>query len=340
MEHLELTVRQNFVSSRDAIINRIGLLAINHMQSTLAVKDNNSLTTAHSSISRVYRAVRPSEERFRGIWEQEEGIAFIDRERVQSGKWEASHAEPGGLYHFYIQARKHVQCGEFNGIPCRAHCRAGVVQFVRPDETVHTAGIGETSIFQVSFNSTYLTERLGYTFVRPAGVDLRSRQLKDPGLSRLAQAHRSMMSYGFCGSQLYFDEIREAILNRILILYATRTTHVKPAQEILVPAKTRMVIDYIEANLGGNLRLAELCAVAAVSRAHFARAFRKTLGQSPHTFVIHRRLARAMELMWQHDLSIAQIARNCGFADPAHLTRCFQQRFGYAPSQLRHKVSA
>jgi AraC-like DNA-binding protein len=330
-------VRQNFVSSRDAIINGIGLPPIHDMQATSAVKDNDSSTTAHSSISRVYRAVCPSEERFRGIWEQEEGIAFIDRERAQSGKWEASHAEPDNLYHFYIQARKHVQCGEFNGVPCRAHCRAGVVQFVRPDETVHTAGIGETSIFQVSFDSAYLTERLGYTFVRPAGVELRSRQLKDSALSRLAHAHQSMMSYGFSGGQLYFDEIREAILNRILILYAIRTIHLKPVQEILVPAKTRTVIDYIEANLAGDLRLAELCAVAGVSRAHFARAFRKTLGQSPHTFVTHRRLARAMELMWQQDVSIAQVASRCGFADHAHLTRCFQQRFGYAPSQLSRR---
>jgi AraC-like DNA-binding protein len=293
---------------------------------------------SHSGIARYFQAFRPSEENFRGIWEQEEGIAFVYRERSQPARWKASRAEPTGLYHFYIQAKSHVQCGEFNRIPCHSHCRAGTVQFVRPDETVHTAGIGKTSIFQVSFTPTYLNEHLGYTFVRPAGVEMRSRQLEDAGLNRLAYAHKSALSYGFSGYQLYFDEIRDALLNRILALYATRKVDTKASHEMLVPAKTRVVIDYIEAHLGEDLRLAELCVVAGVSRAHFARAFRRTTGLSPHGFVTQRRLARAVELVCQHEMSIKEIARRCGFADPAHLTRCFKLRFGYAPSQVAKQV--
>jgi AraC-like DNA-binding protein len=292
--------------------------------------------TSHSGIARYFQAVRPSEETFRGIWKQEEGIAFIYRERSQPARWEASRAEPAGLYHFYIQAKRHVQCGEFNGVPCHTRCRGGAVQFVRPDETVHTAGIGKTSIFQVSLTSTYL-DHLGCRFVRPAGVELRSRQLEDGGLDRLATAHKRALSFGFSGHELYFDEIREAMLNRILALYATRKFDTKASHEMLVPAKARTVIDYIEAHLEQNLRLAELCVVAGVSRAHFARAFRRTTGVSPHSFVTQRRLARAVELVFQREMSLKEIARRCGFSDPAHLTRCFKLRFGYAPSQApRH----
>jgi len=296
-----------------------------------ATRDDHA---SHSVIARYFQAFRPSEENVRGIWEQEEGIAFVYRERSQPARWKASRAEPTGLYHFYIQAKSHVQCGEFNRIPCHSHCRAGTVQFVRPDETVHTAGIGKTSIFQVSFTPAYLNEHLGYTFVRPAGVELRSRELEDAGLNRLAYAHKSALSYGFSGSRLYFDEIRDALLSRILALYATREVDTRASHEMLVPTKTRAVIDYIEAHLGENLRLAELCVVAGVSRAHFARAFRRTTGVSPHGFVTQRRLARAVELVCQHEMSIKEIARRRGFADPAHLTRCFKLRFDYAPSQV------
>jgi AraC-like DNA-binding protein len=292
--------------------------------------------TSNSGIARYFQAVRPSEEDFRRIWEQEAGIAFIYRERSQPARWEGSRAEPTGFYHFYIQAKRHVQCGEFNRVPCHTHCRAGTVQFVRPDETVHTAGIGKTSIFQVSFTPNYL-DRLGCTFVRPAGVELRSRQLQDAGLNRLAHAHKSALSYGFSGYQLYFDEIRDAMLNRILALYATRKIDTRASREMLVPAKVHTVIEYIEAQLGENLRLAELCVVAGVSRAHFARAFRRTTGLSPHSFVTQRRLARAVELVFRQEMSIKDIAKRCGFADAAHLTRCFKLRFGYAPSRVpRH----
>jgi AraC family transcriptional regulator len=100
-----------------------------------------------------------------------------------------------------------------------------------------------------------------------------------------------------------------------------------------VPAKARRVIDYIEANMESDLRLAELGAVAEISRAHFARAFRNTVGMTPHAFVLQRRVARALELLTSRSLSINEVAVRCGFADQAHLTRVFKSRFGYPPSQ-------
>jgi AraC-like DNA-binding protein len=268
-----------------------------------------------------------------GIW-GEPGLAFVARQRPQASSWQASKAEPGGYYHFYIQGREHVQCGEFNGAPCRAHCRAHVVQFVRPDETVHTAGIGGTSIFQVLISSAHLTERLGYAFVRPHGMELRGRQRTDLCLSQLAAAFKRGLAYGLSGDELYFDEIREAILNRILASYATRAVDSSAVREDLVPAKVRIVLDYVDANLGANLRLAQLCAVAGFSRAHFARAFRRAAGLPPHAYVTLRRLARAMELVAKRESSITDIAQKCGFADSAHLTRCFKLRFGFVPSQM------
>ena len=275
-----------------------------------------------------------------GIW-GEPGIAFIARKVSQAGLWQASRAEPLAYYHFYIQGREHLQCGEFNGIPCRAHCRAQVVQFVRPDETVHTAGIGETSILQVSIAPEHLTERLSYEFVRPRGMELRGRQRIDFSLSRLAAMFQHGLSHGFSGDELYFDEIRVAILNRILTSYATRAVDPDKARESLAPGKVRIVLDYIDANLGANLRLAQLCAVAGFSRAHFARAFRRATGLTPHAYVTLRRLAHAVDLVAKREVSVTEIAQTCGFADSAHLTRCFRLRFGFVPSQMlrEHRAS-
>jgi hypothetical protein len=91
-----------------------------------------------------YGSFVTSGERFNGVWEEEEGLAFIDREWRQSLRWEAPRREIEGFYNFYIQSESHLQCGEFNGVPSRNQCRVGAVQFMQPDETVHTAGVGQT----------------------------------------------------------------------------------------------------------------------------------------------------------------------------------------------------
>ncbi|WP_263357240.1 helix-turn-helix domain-containing protein [Acidicapsa ligni] len=289
----------------------------------------------HSIIRQHYQRFAASGERFRNIWEEEKGIAFIDRGWLEPAKWEAPHPEPQGFYHFYIQSKRHLQCGEFNGRPSRIECRIGTVQNVRPDETVHTAGVGATRIFQISFSSDYLTEYLDTNFVMPRGVELRTRQLDDLGLEQIARAQHEALDCGIAGRKLYFDEIHEAALGRILALYAPRSLRENSVREILVPARARAVIDYIEANLAEDLRLSELCSVARVSRAHFARGFRKVVGMSPHKFVMQRRLSRAIQLVRYGDTPMKEIARLCGFADAAHLTRCFKSQFSSAPSLLR-----
>ena len=134
--------------------------------------------------------------------------------------------------------------------------------------------------------------------------------------------------------RLYFDTIRQAMFDRIVVRHASRPIR-RGLSEILVQAKARRVVDYIEANLAGDLQLVELSTVAGVSRAHFARAFRNTIGMAPHAFVLQRRLARAVELLTPGKLSVRKVAEQCGFADQAHLTRTIRRLFGMTPARIR-----
>lgn len=282
-----------------------------------------------------YGSFITSGERFNGVWEEKEGLAFLDREWRQTLRWEAPRGEIEGFYNFYIQGKPHLQCGEFNGVPSRSQCRVGAVQIMQPDETVHTAGVGPTRIFQISISPAYLTSYVQRNFVMPSGVDLRTRQLDDVGLAELARAHNQAALSGQPMRQLYFDQLREAILNRILSLYSTRRCLSKERAESLVPTKTRLLLQFVEANLDRDLRLQELAAIAGISRAHFARSFHKVMGMSPHRYVQHRRLNRAVELLRGRAHPIKDIAKLSGFADASHLTRCFKHNFGAVPSEVR-----
>ena len=104
---------------------------------------------------------------------------------------------------------------------------------------------------------------------------------------------------------------------------------------VLAPWQVRRVIDHIEANLDTSLPLAELASIARLSTSYFSRAFKGASGQTPHAFILSRRIARARREMLEGAQPLAQIALTCGFADQAHLARVFRRSAGLAPAAWR-----
>ncbi len=97
------------------------------------------------------------------------------------------------------------------------------------------------------------------------------------------------------------------------------------------------VIDYIEDYLGQPIELEQLAQVAGMSRFYFCRLFKQSVGLTPHQFVIRRRIERAKHLLRQSNLSIAEIAIACGFANQDHLTRYFKRLTSATPSVFRQQ---
>ncbi len=109
----------------------------------------------------------------------------------------------------------------------------------------------------------------------------------------------------------------------------------RPKRHFAPDRRLQRVVDYIDANLGSELSIDELSAVAGMSRFYFARMFREQTGDTPRTFVMSRRIARATTLLASTDLSIGEIALGLGFADHSHFTRAFRARLGVSPSEYR-----
>jgi len=86
----------------------------------------------------------------------------------------------------------------------------------------------------------------------------------------------------------------------------------------------RRLIEHIDTHLEIRpLHASELAALIGYSPSHLYRAFRRSLGESPRTFVMQRRVAKAQRLMRDPDLPLCQIAIDCGFADQSHFNRVF-----------------
>jgi AraC family transcriptional regulator len=68
---------------------------------------------------------------------------------------------------------------------------------------------------------------------------------------------------------------------------------------------------------------------------HFARLFRKVVGQPPHEYIIEKRIAKAKEMLSWTDLPIGEITRRIGFGTQAHFSATFRERVGITPTAYR-----
>ena len=100
-------------------------------------------------------------------------------------------------------------------------------------------------------------------------------------------------------------------------------------------AVLKMILGYIDANLNDDLSLDKLAELAGVLTHQFARAFKNAIGDSPHHYVLLRRLNSARLFLTQTDRSIADIAYETGFSSQSHMTTTFKKEFGVTPAQLR-----
>ena len=97
----------------------------------------------------------------------------------------------------------------------------------------------------------------------------------------------------------------------------------------------RKVIRHVDEHLGTSLACEDLAALVRLSTGHFCRAFKSSVGEPPHTYLIRQRIRRAQRLMVETRDSLSQIACACGLTDQAHLTRLFRKSVGTTPRVWR-----
>jgi AraC family transcriptional regulator len=111
--------------------------------------------------------------------------------------------------------------------------------------------------------------------------------------------------------------------------------HSKPILGGLASWQIRRVTAHIEAALAAKVRIKDLAGLIQLSSSHFSRAFKQSFADTPHRYVMRRRVERAKALMLSTNGSLGRIAADCGFADQSHFNRQFRRLVGEKPNAWR-----
>src|ERR1700759_5033395 len=93
--------------------------------------------------------------------------------------------------------------------------------------------------------------------------------------------------------------------------------------------------DLADARYAEPLGVDDLAAAAGLSRAYFSREFRRAFGESPHGYLLTRRLERAAALLRNTDRSVAEVCLDVGLTSVGSFTTSFKRTFGKTPTEYR-----
>ncbi|MGK6356641.1 helix-turn-helix domain-containing protein [Sphingomonas sp. DT-207] len=132
-------------------------------------------------------------------------------------------------------------------------------------------------------------------------------------------------------STLFFEHGVELILGRIAALAGARA---RGRPHKLDRARLGRVFELIEAQLAGDLSIAQMAAAANYEASAFTRAFRQATGSTPFAYLTARRMERAA-LLLEAGEPVTRAALAVGYANASKFAAAFQRRMGAAPRQWR-----
>jgi AraC family transcriptional regulator len=105
----------------------------------------------------------------------------------------------------------------------------------------------------------------------------------------------------------------------------------------LAPWQIRRLTWFVNRHISESLCITDMAAVVRLSPHHFCRAFRVSLGESPHRYLLRCRVEQSEQLMRTTRLPLGQISAECGFSDQAHFTKVFSSMRGVSPGAWRRR---
>lgn len=177
------------------------------------------------------------------------------------------------------------------------------------------------------------------------GCDVRAAQIVprfavlDPLLEQLAMAIAAALRDSSVQDGLYVDTLAQVMAVHLAQHHSSRSRTISAtATKPMRTCKMKRLVDFIEENLDRDLSLEAMAVEAEIGPLYLPRAFKTDVGQSPHQYVLRRRIQKARDLLTTTDSPIADIALAAGFSSQSHLSNWFRRLVGVSPATYRRQV--
>lgn len=207
-----------------------------------------------------------------------------------------------------------------------------------PETTTQWEHHGQPEILQVYLRRSLYEAAVGEMY----GCDAAAAEIVprfgivDPLLEQLAIALADALRSGAVRDGLYIDTVAHMMAVHLARAHSVQS---RPAILPYTPAvshqRIRQLIEFIEANLDQPLTLDAMASQVGISPLYLGRAFKAAVGQSPHQYVLTRRIERARELLRNTDIPIVDVALSVGFSSQSHLSHWMIRHTGVSPAAYR-----
>jgi AraC family transcriptional regulator len=167
----------------------------------------------------------------------------------------------------------------------------------------------------------------------PAALGLQERlYFNDPVIEGMIRAAILPLKWDEPAERIAVSHASQSLIAYLAARMTNRGPRTIQAQGGLAPWTLKRLEDFIDAHLAEPLTIADLVSCAGLSPYHFARAFKRSTGESPHAFVLRHRVEHAKTL-FRDGLPLADLAAACGFSSQSHFTARFREATGVTPGQ-------
>ena len=161
---------------------------------------------------------------------------------------------------------------------------------------------------------------------------------RDYQIEAIAQFFYQEMQQDSIGMRLYTESLANLLAIHLLRQYCAFKPALKQYQDGLPQHSLQRVFNYIHDHLEQDISLSQLSNIGGVSKYYFIKLFKQSTGRTPHQYLIQQRLEQAKQLLKHSNLSITEIALQCGFTSQSHLTKTFRDAIGTTPKAYRQQT--
>ena len=162
--------------------------------------------------------------------------------------------------------------------------------------------------------------------------------LTDPHIMAVLLAMAADLDAGSPAGRIYGESLANALAVYLVNRYAVRPRSPAHYRRGLPRHRLRRVLDHIGDNLASDLSLGQLASVAGMSPHYFIELFRQSTGQTPHQYVLLRRIEQAKESLRNCRHSVIRAGLDAGFQNRSHFSRVFRKFVGTTPSNYQSEV--